>query len=80
MSDALNKKFVLKYTIADKEDIYEFKCEASAIDLAVYSLAKSFDKDFNVANISFYQILKDGIDLGEDGILEAEVALQKFYK
>jgi len=40
---------------------------------------KEFDKDFNMANIEFDYVYKNGEDLGADGLLEAETALSEYY-
>ena len=53
--------------------------QAKNITEAVKLFVKEFDKDFNMANIEFDYVYKNGEDLGADGLLEAETALSEYY-
>ena len=62
-----------------KNDIIETTIDAQSINDAIKILVSQFNKEFNIVNIEINAIFKDGIDLGVDGKIDAEVALAKHY-
>lgn len=75
-----NYSYKIEYNSSiGKNDIIETTIDAQSINDAINILVSQFNKEFNVANIEINAIFKDGIDLGIDGILDAEIALAKYY-
>lgn len=73
------KKYKLNYTNVLEHKNDSFEITATCIKDAVVCFAKTFENSFNLANIDFYSIEADGKDLDLDGLLEAEIALRKYY-
>ena len=71
--------YKLDYTNVLGEADAEFSYEAASIKEAVDALVATFDKEFNAANIEFNAVHENGVDLGNDGLLEAEEALAEHY-
>lgn len=46
---------------------------------AVSALVGTFSRDFNAANLDFVEVEVDGSSLGDEGLLQAELALKQFY-
>ena len=75
----MKKTITLKYANALATGSFEFSGEFEDVSTAVNALVKTFETEFNPANLDFQTVLVDGVDLGIDGLTQAEVALQKFY-
>lgn len=69
----------LEYSNALADGKFEFSGEHEGVPEAVKALVKTFDKDFNPANIDFEHVVADGTDLGIDGLYQAEMTLKEFY-
>ncbi len=70
-------KLVYSNVLEDRK--IEFTGKFKDISAAVEALVESFDKDFNPANLDFEHVSANNVDLGIDGLTQAEFALQKFY-
>ena len=69
----------LEYSNALKDGKFQFTGEAESVADAVQQVVDSFDARFNPANLDFEHVTADGVDLGIDGLYQAEVALKEFY-
>lgn len=69
----------LEYGNALIDGKFEFTGEYEDISEAVRALVKTFDDDFNSANIDFEHVIIDGVDFGIDGLYQAELTLKEFY-
>ena len=75
------KNYMIKYILADDEQQkeIEFSIKSESLDKAVEALVAELGKSYNPANVDFTSIIKDGNNLGEDGIYDAEISLAKYY-
>ena len=75
------KNYMIKYILADDEQQKEteFSIQCESLDKAVEALVAELGKNYNPANVDFTSITKDGNNLGEDGIYDAEISLAKHY-
>ena len=69
----------LVYSNVLEDGKFEFTGKFKDISAAVEALVESFDKDFNPANLDFEHVYSNNIDLGIDGLYQAEFALKQFY-
>lgn len=73
------KKIELEYVNALTGQRSVFCGWFESIAEAVRSVVSSFSEDFNPANLDFEHVVIDGQDIGIEGLLAAEIALQDLY-
>lgn len=72
-------KYNFIYQMIDCNDSSSFCTTAENVEKATIAFAKQLSDNVSAADIEFINVLENDIDLGIDGVLEAEKALSKFY-
>lgn len=73
------KTIKLEYSNALTDTKTEFVGGFESVAEAVRALVATFDKEFNPANIDFEHVVVDDVDIGLEGLYNAEIALKEFY-